>query len=124
MILFSLLAIVLIVIGFFIGMQINFTLTATAFPYVVVILMAVLDCLLYSVYLVFRQTSNAWKVIFRLILEIAFGCFIVHLDTKSQLDLYLVALIPLGVSIFFNLQRIFTPLNHTTRIDEHSQSTK
>ncbi|HEX9743872.1 MAG TPA: DUF1290 domain-containing protein [bacterium] len=95
-----------VIIGFGAGFYFDLPLKALSNKYIALILLAVLDSLTFSLSrdLVDRIPSSRLTLI-RLFTALIFGGFVIYYGEKSGLDLYLVALIPLGVSFALNLYK-------------------
>lgn len=106
MIIFTILSVIFVAIGFILGFLLPVKISTVFFPYISVVVLVVLDCFLYSIRMVNEIIPGSWRIILRLVLEIAYGCFLIFFGEQGGLDLYLVAVLPLGASIFYNLHRL------------------
>ena len=115
MVIFWTLTIVLVMLGFFTGYLIPMTIPANIFPYLTILFLSLLDTLFYSMRFVLEGAhSGGWRILLRLLFELVFGSFLIFFGDQSGLDLYLVAVIPLGASVFFSFQALFTHKPQTT----------
>ncbi len=108
MIFVIILAIVITAIGFILGTLLSINIPILYYSFISVVLLALTDSLLFGLHQLREKRPDIWKIIFRLILELFFGCFIIFFGDQGGLDLFLVAVIPLGVSIIFNLHVLIT----------------
>jgi small basic protein len=68
--------------------------------------MALLDSLTYGLVRdLSGQTGNDGPIFIRLLIGVTLGSFIIYFGEKSQLDLYLVALVPLALGFSLNLYK-------------------
>ncbi|MCD6217700.1 DUF1290 domain-containing protein [bacterium] len=116
MIFVLILAIVITAIGFILGTLLTINIPTVYYSFISVVLLALTDSLLFGLHQLREKKPDAWKIIFRLILELFFGCFIIFFGDQGGLDLYLVAAIPLGVSIMFNIHVLIMNNNSRKKI--------
>ena len=97
---------VLIIIGFAIGYFVRIPFDIVDSKYLALGFMGLLDSLSYALVRdLGGQTRNNVPIFIRLILGLAIGGFIIYFGEKSQIDLYLVALLPLGVGFALNMYK-------------------
>lgn len=108
MIFVLILSIVITAIGFILGTLLTINIPTVYYSFISVVLLALTDSLLFALNQLRDNKPDIWKIIFMLILELFFGCFIIFFGNQGGLDLYLVAVIPLGVSIIYNIHILIT----------------
>ena len=100
------LILVLIIIGFILGyfLQIPFGIVPAKF--LALFFLALLDSLTYALVRdLSGRTGNNGPVLIRLLFGLAVGGFIIYFGEKSEIDLYLVALVPLAVGFALNMYK-------------------
>lgn len=92
--------------GFAIGYLIDFPLLALGSKYLGLLFLALLDGVTFALARDYTEpTSSPHPVIARLLAALAFGGLVIYFGDRSQTDLYLVALVPLGIGVAFNLYK-------------------
>jgi small basic protein len=98
--------IILMAIGFAIGYFVGIPFPALGSKYIGLAFLALLDSLTFSLARDFSESEAQQHAVYtRLIAALAFGGFIIYFGEKTQTDLYLVVLVPLGVATAFNLYK-------------------
>ena len=100
------LIIILVLIGFAAGYFFNIPLYFLNTKYLALGFLAILDSFTYGLSrdLTGLKNNNA-PVFTRLVLGLILGGFIIYFGEKSQLDLYLVALIPFAIGFALNMYK-------------------
>lgn len=106
MIFIFILIIVITAIGFVLGSLLPINAPIGLYPFISVLLLVLTDSVFFGLNQLREITPDIWKIVLRLILELFFGCFIVFFGDQGGLDLFLVAVIPLGVSIIYNMHTL------------------
>lgn len=113
MIFILILILVITAIGFVLGSLLPVDVSIVFYPFISIALLALTDSVFFGLNQLREEIPDIWKIVLRLILELFFGCFIVFFGNQVGLDLYLVAVIPLGVSIIYNMHILI--MNNTSR---------
>ena len=97
---------ILILGGFLIGYYFDIPYHLLGNKFIALIFLTVIESLTYSLSRDLVHREHADKMVFiRLVSSLVFGGFLIYFGEKSGLDLYLVALIPLGVGVALNLYK-------------------
>ncbi len=97
---------VVMVVGFAIGYFVNVPFHFVDTKFLALIFLALLDSMTYGLVRdLSGQQSNNGPVFVRLLFGLVLGGFIIYFGEKSQLDLYLVALLPLALGFALNLYK-------------------
>lgn len=97
---------VLILVGFGLGYLLKVPFNFVETKYLALFFLALLDSISYGLVRdLSKQEKNNGPIIIRLLLGLALGSFIIYFGEKSQIDLYLVALIPLAVGFMLNMYK-------------------
>jgi small basic protein len=100
------LIIVLICIGFAIGYFFDIPFSLVDSKYIALAFLALLDSISYGLVRdLSGQKKNNGPVVIRLVIGLVLGGFIIFFGMKSQIDLYLVALLPLGIGFMLNMYK-------------------
>lgn len=95
-----------IIIGFGIGFYTGLPYSMLPGKYQALLFLAILDSLTFGLTCNIIEKKSANHLVFiRFLTSLIFGAFIIYFGEKSELDLYLVALIPLGVGFALNLYK-------------------
>ena len=94
------------IIGLALGLFINIPIAAIGSKYLALIFLAVLDSLTFGLGRDGnRKASTNSLVATRLLASLAYGGFILYFGEKSEMDLYLVALLPIALGLSLNLYK-------------------
>lgn len=97
---------VMVIIGFTIGYFFNIPFNMAGGKYLALGFLALLDSISYGLVRdLSGQKGNNGPILIRLIIGLVLGGFIIFFGEKSQIDLYIVALLPLAVGFALNMYK-------------------
>jgi small basic protein len=99
-------ALILILAGLAIGFFVNIPVTLIGAKYLSLIFLVVLDSLTFGLGRDTREMAGTNKlVVIRFLSALVFGGFIIYFGQKSNMDLYLVAILPIALGLSLNLYK-------------------
>ncbi len=109
MIIFWILSLITLALGFIILYVMNLNISPAFMPYSVVMFLVTADCFLFSALALEKNINVPWRILVRFIVELGFGVLLIYLGHQTEFDLYLVALIAIGVNLLINIHRVLNP---------------
>ncbi len=100
------LVLILVLVGFAVGFYLEIPFHSVGSKYLALLFLGLLDGLTFALGRdLSGQDSTEMKVLTRLVVGMIFGAFMIYFGEKSQIDLYLVALLPFAIGFTLNLYK-------------------
>ena len=100
------LVLILLVIGFGVGLSADIPFNAISGKYLALVFLALLDSLSYALHRDLSGLGSTGRLtLTRIIAGLVLGTFIIYFGEKSEIDLYLVALLPFALGFSLNMYK-------------------